>query len=146
MTNAYEMTDADWAALEYAASHHGEPPPKLQPANPVQVPATAPPLEKLRVETPEEPPLETPVRIKSADEIVAEYACTTSEIPADSGEHGHPKFEPPPVPARRGATRAPQAPQHLSTARTEVVELRREVAELTQLVKELHARVVGEGG
>jgi hypothetical protein len=89
------------------------------------------------------------VRIKTADEIVAEYARTAAEVPADPVEHGRPMFGPPPIPARRSA---PQAPQHQTTARTEVVALRQEVAALRQeqgetarLVREIHARIVQQG-
>ena len=116
--------------------------------------ATAPaaqPVPPLSKPPPATPPPDAPVaRIKTADEIVSEHLAMTGA--AGPEDPGPPMFEPLPLPARRGASRAPQAPQHQTTARTEVVELRQEVAALRQehaetarLLREIHERVVGEG-
>ena len=131
MTNDFTMTNDDWDEFERSA--RGEPPPrKLQP-NPgaVQAPEPAPPVEH--------PSAEVPVRIRTADEIVAEHLARTPEAPEVPS-----LFDVPPLSIKNGVMGdPPKRAQHLTTARTEIVEVRQELAELTKLVREIHERIVG---
>jgi hypothetical protein len=106
-------------------------------------PAYRPPAPK----PPAPPPLEEPPpRMMTADEIVAAQRAKVDE-PPDQSRAAPDIFRPlSSLPVAGGATGpTPRLGQHQTTARTEIVELRREVAEMMRVVKEIHARVVMGG-